>query len=213
MCRQRLSDNVWELIRTNYTICNAYFVLRPHLIEWFSLILCGEKVTFLGIVLLLGWLCMTVCVISWGRWFNIFSSSVQLVLNANVRSNILRRYNSDRFGIGWQREVSWLTWKVAGKHVNTMVGRLAFCAIVYFVWLERNAVVFNNDEFYIDRVVKKVTHSIRLRVAAVEFWLFEKSFCWSFSAIVFFFAHLLLLVVYTFLGQYTNLIMVQKKWE
>ncbi|XP_065857483.1 uncharacterized protein [Euphorbia lathyris] len=64
----------------------------------------------------------------------------------------------------WRKLISWLSRNAAGKSLKSSIRRVAFAATVYWVWLTRNRIAFDNGLFCKDQIVRQVSLNVKMRL-------------------------------------------------
>ncbi|XP_050229118.1 uncharacterized protein LOC126678260 [Mercurialis annua] len=77
-----------------------------------------------------------------------------------VWRGVLRGCGILRSPLRWSREISWFARKFKGRSVSNRLCRLAFCAAVYFIWMERNNAIFKGCRPKDSDVIKKVRFAV-----------------------------------------------------
>lgn len=77
---------------------------------------------------------------------------------------VLRKCNVSRLPMGWSDELSWAINNLKGGLFVKVILRLGLAATIYYVWLERNARIFNNKARDPSTLLQMLASDMRNRI-------------------------------------------------
>ncbi|XP_071724205.1 uncharacterized protein [Rutidosis leptorrhynchoides] len=86
----------------------------------------------------------------------------ECVFSANIWMNVMPHCGIIRQPRSWSRELAWFSRKAIGKSGLAHLRRMAFAAMVYYIWLERNSIAFSGNNGSITTVTRSVRNAIFL---------------------------------------------------
>lgn len=86
------------------------------------------------------------------------------VFSPNIWQNTLSKCQMDREVLPWRMEVNFFSRRARSKSLLSLVRRLYFCATVYWIWMERNFVIFQNQVPNSNRVIRRIVQAVSMRV-------------------------------------------------
>lgn len=88
----------------------------------------------------------------------------ECLFSTNVWLEVLGKCRMNRGVLPWRREVSFFSRHTGSKTQLNLVRRLYFCVAVYWLWRERNLVIFQHQVPDRNRVLQKISEDVRLRI-------------------------------------------------
>ncbi|GAV60812.1 zf-RVT domain-containing protein [Cephalotus follicularis] len=96
------------------------------------------------------------CEFHYGESESLVHLFFQCPYSASIWLAILRMCNISIQCLHWSDEVNWMTGHAKGNNFPAMVRKLAFAAVVYHIWIERNRQIFKNSFLPFQKIVRKV---------------------------------------------------------
>ncbi|XP_050207366.1 uncharacterized protein LOC126656792 [Mercurialis annua] len=175
------SDKVMFLKKNHFTIKDTWKFLLPDSpkVSWYSLLWKGPNIPRYSFIT---WIAIQKGLNTRNklfRWGSVNSSRCVLCNDDSetiehlffhckfsdvVWRGVLKGCGIRRDLLRWGREISWFTRKFKGRNLRNRLCRLAFCAAVYYIWIERNDAVFKGCRPRDSEVIKKVRFAVCSRL-------------------------------------------------
>ena len=68
----------------------------------------------------------------------------------------------------WSGELQWATQRFKGKNLNATILRIAWHAVVYLTWTERNNRIYNGKEGTMMQALEQIKEVIRIRLIGLN---------------------------------------------
>ena len=77
---------------------------------------------------------------------------------------ILSLCGQSREVTSWQGELQWAIQRLRGKSLNAVILRVAWHAVIYFIWQERNNRLHRNKVETVQHILEKIKEVVRFRL-------------------------------------------------
>ena len=103
--------------------------------------------------------------ISWGNITNDFSRGLW--------KEVLMLCEEPREVNSWREEVEWAIKRLKGKSLKSVILRVAWNAVVYFTWIERNKRIYQDKEGTLMQVMEQIKEVVRIRLIGLQHVKFD----------------------------------------
>lgn len=94
--------------------------------------------------------------------------SFNCLFSSSIWSRILQKCEIRRNCLSWRREVSWFSRKATRKSLTAKARRVDFLGSIYYIWQERNVVIFKQERANPKRVMQRIRMYVKLKLGRGE---------------------------------------------
>ncbi|MFS7901208.1 hypothetical protein Hanom_Chr00s179047g01831401 [Helianthus anomalus] len=88
---------------------------------------------------------------------------------SRVWNNVKTMVSLENVSDSWASICAWMEQTASSKTTNVIVGKILIAATTYFIWQERNARLFSQNNKSAEVVAELVKHTVRLKLMGFKF--------------------------------------------